>query len=870
MTGTSRALKRLGVAGLGAVVAYAGFVPLALSANAGAAASGPFTATNATSVSLSAGDTAALGTCNPFTVTIPAGDSVSVNIQQTAPGQATPSGSTTIGFCNPTTAAEGNTTAANTVNGPGPNGATEPATTAPAPGVTACSQPITTSSTTATCNTTYTDNDAPATNDGKITFGVWSNTAGTMSVNAFGDTNAPPNGAQDASPAEAGATSAKTWVANTASTSDKITCKPTTATNPTSTRHTFTCQVTDANGIALSGQDVNFNISTGPDAGVSYTNVTTGGAQSTNSTQMPAFVSNATCNTTDTGVGGTTAGQATCFYDNNSQPGTDNINPWLEVNQVRNNQTGADVTANSLSKTWVQAAAIGSQVTVTCSPNQTKATGTAPNQGSICQDPTSDTSVTYTATVVNGTPPAGQSGVLVQWAVTNNTGATAGSTVSLSSPTCLTDASGKCSVTLTNSAPADGQSVTVEAMVGTQGAGPTTAFSTKNWHNPTPGEARLVTVSPTPSTQPSGGVQTLTATVTDRFNNPVKNVDLDWSETGPGAFRGGANTAFCTTDATGKCSVDVASLSTESGDETITVTIDPFNYQGPPFGPNATADGNPTAATPTAECNAPASNSFFNGGTAAGTNSTFGNPPATTGGGTPGAYAPTGTTPSAGGGNNTATGATAGACSATAKVTWQTGSNNGSVQIAQPTNSNAAACSSFTLNGTAPSGATVTLTGFNFRQGTFTIGTATAASNGAWTFTGSGICFNTTVTASTGSGSGATNSNTVTLGFHQVFTNVHFTRVGPYRKGLIEYNVSGSSTSIIGGEPVRVQNGACRSALCGITHMRSSGFDRLHIYLLPGTYTFVLYGTGGSDPAFGGDGHQYTNPERESFRVTIH
>src|SRR5438067_3027913 len=80
MTGTSRVLRRLGVAGLGAVVVYSGLVPLtALTANA---ISGPFTATNATSVSLSAGDTAGVGTCNPFTITVgPAGSSVSVNIQ---------------------------------------------------------------------------------------------------------------------------------------------------------------------------------------------------------------------------------------------------------------------------------------------------------------------------------------------------------------------------------------------------------------------------------------------------------------------------------------------------------------------------------------------------------------------------------------------------------------------------------------------------------------------------------------------------------------------------------------------------------------------------------------------------------------------
>jgi hypothetical protein len=206
----------------------------------------------------------------------------------------------------------------------------------------------------------------------------------------------------------------------------------------------------------------------------------------------------------------------------------------------------------------------------------------------------------------------------------------------------------------------------------------------------------------------------------------------------------------------------------------------------------------------------------------------------------------------------------------TINFTNGTPGGGGPVGINSPSNNGAAAGSTFVLTGTAPAGAVVTLTGVDFRNGTHTLGTATADSNGKWTFTTTAIFFNTTVTASAPTSGGTATSNTIIVAVSQVFTGVHFTRVGPYRRGLIEYNVTGTSTSIVGGEPIRVQNSHCRSLLCGITHMRSNGFDRLHIYLLPGTYTFTVYGTGGSDSRFGGDGHQYLNAGRMTFTVRIH
>lgn len=577
MTGTSKAYKRLGVAGLGTVVAFAGLVPL--TEVAAFAAVQP-----ATSVSLSPDtDTAAVGTCNAFTATVAPADpanpaQITVNIQEAVPAN-TAAKAEAIGFCNPSASAEGNPTAATV--GPGtPGSNTEAGVTAAPPATAANSCDNTTggnpsAASNVSCNTTYTDTNG----DGKIVFGVASTTPGTMTVNAFGETvNA--NGAQDAG--EPGDTSTKTWVANSSANTNKISCTPATASNPAGTTHNFTCTVTDANGVALAGQKVGFTVASGPDAGAGYTPATTAAiAQSKNSTNSPLTASNAICDTaTANGTAGSTEGTANCSYDNNGQPGTDNITVWVESNDTSGLQAGEPTT--TITKTWVTAAAAGSQISVSCGQNTTSTTngaGGATNTSSTCQDPTSDGSVTFTATVTNGVPAQPQSGVLVTWGITQNNGGNttpangtlepAGETESLSDTSCLTNSSGQCSVTLTDATPTEGEAITVTGTVKTQ-TGQSQATGTKVWHDPSVGEARNIVVDPETQSGVSGGAATLNATVTDRFTNPVKGVQVDWTETGPGAFRSGTT---CTTDATGKCSIEVTSLGTETGAETVTGTI---------------------------------------------------------------------------------------------------------------------------------------------------------------------------------------------------------------------------------------------------------------------------------------------------------
>jgi hypothetical protein len=505
----------------------------------------------ASSVTLSPdSDTAATGQCNPFTATVaPTGTSITVNIQQAVPSTTlgTLAGAEVIGFCQPL-AANADSGPTTTTAGPGTAGAH---TTPASPNNQSCTNQAVGPNTAdnVSCNTTYTDTN----NDGTIVFGVTSNTAGSMSVNAFGDVNS--NGAQDVN--EGGDTSAKTWVTNNPNANtDKVSCTPASASNPAGTAHNFNCTVTDANGNPLAGAtNVHFGVASGPDAGA------------------PA---NATCGTTADGTNGSTPGQAACTYTNNGQPGHDVINVWLEQNGTPGQQAGEPST--SITKDWLLPAPTTSVLSLDCSPTETQAASSTNSGNSACQEVTSQKDVTLTASVTNGSPAQPVSGVVVQFAAPVHSGAADApdtDTESLSATSCTTDSSGKCSVTFTDTVPTELEVWTITASLPRQGTTADTAQSVITYHDPAPAEARNIAVTPKTASQTSGGVQAFTATVKDRFGNPVgagtgNAVTVTWSESGPGAFRAG-NT--CTTGSDGTCTIEVTSLSSETGTETVTATI---------------------------------------------------------------------------------------------------------------------------------------------------------------------------------------------------------------------------------------------------------------------------------------------------------
>jgi len=611
MTGTSRALRRLGVAGLSAVLMTTGMAAFAATAANAANVNG-----QATSVDLSPPtDSATVGTCNPFTATVSpspgTGNSYTVTVKISQPankGTDLAPQSTTIGFCDvsafsPSPGANASAPPGTVASGTGTTGGTF-AVGSPSHAGNNCSGTSTTPASnpaTLTCTAVYTT-DA----NGKVTFGVTSDTAGTMQVNAGVDVN--QNGGVDTF--EPQDTSTKTWVANVASAID---CTPKTATNAAGTSHTFTCTVTTSAGTPATGQDVKRLVQSGPDASV-----------------VPASCPE---NPTTTGV----YGSYSCTVNNGTNgTGTDQIVAWVDVNH--NNVVDTGEPQQTVSKTWVLPAPTGASVAVSCAKTVTT-TGTAPNTSAVCQDPTTDKDVKFTATVVSGTPSAPVSGVVVNWAITANNNIDNPNTDSetLSGTSCVTDGTGTCSVTLTDTVPTEGESITVTATLPRASGGSSTATGTKRWHNPKPNEARNITVTPDTASQTAGGAQSFKALVTDRFGNPDPNTVVDWTESGPGALR---TSTTCTTAADGTCSVDVTSLSSERGTETVTGTISPSN---------TTAPGTST----TQECQSAAGFSTYDTG---------------------GTYNPTGGTgTNTTGGNNTAPGTSAGNCADNGSVTWKAG-----------------------------------------------------------------------------------------------------------------------------------------------------------------------------------------------------
>jgi len=604
MTGTSRALRRLGVAGLSVVLATTGMA--ALTATAANAAS---VNSSATAVALTPDtDAATVNTCNPFTATVSptpgATDNYTVTVVISQPATAAtvfpapPAQPTTIGFCD--------------VSGFQPPAGTNPAA-GPTSGNTcpagpALSPPPPSAPTTLTCQGAF----ATPNGSGTVTFGVTSDSPGTMTVQSYVDKNG--NGAFD-SGIDPTDTSTKTWNANTAG---SIKCDPASATNPAGSTHKFRCTVTTgANGAGtpVTGQNVRYFITGGPNAQPSG--------------QAAKVCNEDLSNTTGSGAG--QYGQYDCSYTSNGVTGTDQITVWVDQNN--DGGIGSSEPQTQITKTWAAPAPNGSAVAVSCSPTVTT-TGTAPNTSSVCQDPTSDKDVKFTATVVSGSPAQPTANILVQWRISSNaTAADNPNTDSetLSANSCTTDSSGTCFVTLTDTVPSEGESITVEAKI-TRADGTTqTATGTKRWHNPKPDEARNIVVTPDNASQTAGGVQGFTALVSDRFGNPVPNVVVNWSETGPGALRT-ANT--CTTGADGTCGIDATSLSSERGAETVTGTIATTNYPAGGRLECQSAAGFSTYDTSGAGPN--------NGGT--GTNTT--------------------------GGNNTAPGTTAGNCADNGSVTW--------------------------------------------------------------------------------------------------------------------------------------------------------------------------------------------------------
>ena len=156
---------------------------------------------------------------------------------------------------------------------------------------------------------------------------------------------------------------------------------------------------------------------------------------------------------------------------------------------------------------------------------------------------------------------------------------------------CITDAAGRCTVTLTESTPVAGEVVAVTARVrgqdpaGDLGEDQTAASGERSsdtarvsWRN-TVASARYVDLKPEgPFSTTAGQSREVTATVTDVNGSPVQGVQVSFSESGPGTFTGGATVA-ATTDASGVARATLTSAAADRGTQQVTATITTPNTQ---------------------------------------------------------------------------------------------------------------------------------------------------------------------------------------------------------------------------------------------------------------------------------------------------
>lgn len=530
MTRTTQALKRLGVAAIAFATIGAG-VPALVATSASA------NNTNNTGVTITPTiETNVVNDCNPFTVTVAPADTTTVDIQIS---QTTATGTAAIAFCNP-----------QTDQGPGsqagPNGPTtttdiagfvRPNNAGPTP-ATQCAPPS--SGSTVTCTAEYTTNAA-----GQLTFGVTSNTTGTLNVTAFVETNnsaaTPGFGTYNTTgnnvPGGTGenqATATKNLVTNANNAVTSIECTPPSGNQNVGTLATFTCT-------AFSTVGANTRV---PTRGVTVSNIINSGPdKSSNLTQNDAAITcgQPTTATPPTVTTGTTTGNRTnnqgrvfCSFTNNGQPGTDNIVSYVEQNGTAGPQGTEPNT--SIQRTFAGAARF-----INCTPkNPTVRYGI-------------DQTITCTVTDLNNNP---VNGVVVDFQASFPGGRFTDNAANNTTKT--TNASGVVTVTINNPDQTSTQTQTVTATI-RGGLNPDgTANTNAECNRPAgatfqPGQTGsgaaagkcqdVVTISytnttaspsatPTSTTSPAPGCTTAQSNLPVRFNAPSARVSRTGA-TGP-------------------------------------------------------------------------------------------------------------------------------------------------------------------------------------------------------------------------------------------------------------------------------------------------------------------------------------------------
>lgn len=416
--------------------------------------------------------------------------------------------------------------------------------------------------------TTSTATSTPTGQNGETTFGVDSDTVGTVNI-----------------------TSTSATVGSTTTT------VPTTAPTATLTVNGGGANNVASNGLALSPSSQNaFN---GKTVSVTYTLTNsagnpvggvpggTGVTGPSNAitpgingeiTSGPSAGAAVTCTASSNGSGSTgntmPAGEGTCSYTSSSTPtGTDTIEVW--VNQSSGATSGPDPGEPQATATAaLSAEPTNEKITSNCDTGCTLPLGT-----------TSET-VTFTNTATSSNTP--QSGYVIDVTLSPTKNKN-GAAYTLSADSCTTNSSGQCSVTVTNPSPSNGDKVTVTGTL-SEDSTVTDASPTITWEA---AAASSTTITPEAATNVVGATVTKTVTVDDQFGNPVSGDVVNWTVTGrnntgnnPGA------TGSCTTSSAGQCTftyTDKGSTTTANSGTTSGTGNEDIITAAPTTGASATA-----------------------------------------------------------------------------------------------------------------------------------------------------------------------------------------------------------------------------------------------------------------------------------------
>ncbi len=555
MTRTSTALRRIGTVGLASLTLLATAPSLLTAASANHTSP-------ATAIDLGPNDSASVGTCAAFVITVTAANGARVENQvvDVVLSERTASANQDLDLCTGTTGSrEPQTPAAATDSG--------------AAGTTDRAQ--------------FTTGD-----DGTVVIGVVASERGTADLSAFVDTNnddvRQATEIQDVSTlfVSQGGAAGSQQAANAVQCVD---ARGETDTDYVGEPHVVL--VTLTNNVVVnttSGAEANGGLvadrGTGTCAGDTVAGVT-----------PSVVVTGANAGAAVTCTPSSNGGQATCTYSA-PKTGTDTVLVFVQQTEGAGGP-GAD--ANEPKDTVTRASAVaptGLQVNLTC---QTAGTSPEDCNAAIPQGRSNSTAVVV-ATVIrraaNGTASPVQ-GAIVRFTengpdatiATGTAPGTAGNggATTTDATECVTAANGTCTATLTERTPVGGEAVSVTATVrgqdpnGDAAQDPATAVQGEissdtgsvTFRNAAR-DARFLDLRPEgPMITASGGARELTALVTDANGSPVQGVQVTFTETGAGAFRTGASSVAVTTNAQGIAAVDVVSEEREAGDQQVTATI---------------------------------------------------------------------------------------------------------------------------------------------------------------------------------------------------------------------------------------------------------------------------------------------------------